>query len=248
MLIEKIIKKLKRDPNYKWESQYHLRDLSIVLFGRLRQMLRGLFVKLYIKSDGLMFIGTGVKIKHAHLISVGKNLILEDGVYLNALSKNGIILQNNVTIARNSTIVCTGVISNKGMGVRIGNNTGINANAFLGGQGGIDIGDDVLLGPGVKIFSENHVFSNPDIIIKNQGVTRLGVIIENNCWIGANVIILDGVTIGRGCVIAAGSVVTKSIPPNSVARGVPAKVLKRMKSHTVPDLVKEELKTAAVSA
>jgi acetyltransferase-like isoleucine patch superfamily enzyme len=248
VLIEKLIKKLKRDPNYKWESQYHLRDLLIVLFGRSRQMLRGIFVKLFIKSDGLMFIGTGVKIKHAHLISAGKNLILEDGVYLNALSTNGITLKDNVTIARNSTILCTGVISNKGIGVCIGNNTGINANAFLGGQGGINIGDHVLLGPGVKIFSENHVFSDPDIIIKNQGVTRLGVVIENNCWIGANVIILDGVTIGQGCVIAAGSVVTKSIPANSVARGVPAKVLKRMAAHTTSNLVKEELKTAAVSA
>jgi acetyltransferase-like isoleucine patch superfamily enzyme len=226
MLIEKLIRKIKRDPNYRWESQYQLRDLFIVLFGRSRQMLRGIFVKLLIRSDGLMFIGTGVKIKHAHLISAGKNLILEDGVYLNGLSAKGIRLKDNVTIARNSIILCTGVISNKGVGVSIGNNTGINANAFLGGQGGIDIGDYVLLGPGVKIFSENHVFSDPDIIIKDQGVTRAGVVIENNCWIGANVTILAGVTIGQGSIIAAGSVVTKSIPANSVVRGVPAKIVK----------------------
>lgn len=248
MLIEKLIKKLKRDPNYKWESQYKLRDLLIIIFGRSRQMLRGIFFKLFIRSDGLMFIGTAVKIKHAHLISAGKNLILEDGVYLNALSANGIVLKDNVTIARNSTILCTGVIANKGVGVSIGNNTGINTNVFLGGQGGIDIGDNVLIGPGVKIFSENHVFSDPNIIIKDQGVTRLGVRIENNCWIGANVTILDGVNIGQGCIVAAGSVVTKSIPPNSVAKGVPAKFLKRRNSHSATDLIQEDLKTAVLSA
>jgi acetyltransferase-like isoleucine patch superfamily enzyme len=248
VVIEKLIRKIKRDPTYKWESRYQLRDLLIVLFGRSRQMLRGMFLKLWIKSDGLMFIGTGVKIKHAHLISAGKNLILEDGVYLNALSTNGIRLKDNVTIARNSTILCTGVIANKGVGVSIGNNTGINMNAFLGGQGGIDIGDNVIIGPGIKIFSENHVFADPDIIIKDQGVTRIGVTIGNNCWIGANVTILDGVIIGQGCVIAAGSMVTKAIPAYSVARGVPAKIVKKRVVQGIHNQAGKELITTARSA
>ncbi|RYD86503.1 MAG: acyltransferase, partial [Sphingobacteriales bacterium] len=219
MLVEKLIRKLKRDPNYKWESEYRLRDVLIILFGRGRQMLRGMFFKLLINSKGMMFVGTRVKIKHAYLISAGKNLILEDGVYLNALSANGIRIKDNVSIARNTTILCTGVIAHKGTGVSIGNNCGINAGTFIGGQGGVDIGDNVIIGPGVKIFSENHVFTDPDVIIKDQGVTREGVVIENNCWIGANVTILDGVTVGEGCVIAAGSVVTKSVDANTVAGG-----------------------------
>ncbi|OOQ57917.1 hypothetical protein BC343_13320 [Mucilaginibacter pedocola] len=222
--------------------------MFIVLLGRSRQVLRGLFVKILVKSKGLMFIGTGVKIKHAHLISAGKNLILEDGVYLNALSANGIKLKDNVTIARNSTILCTGVIAHKGIGVSIGNNTGINENAFIGGQGGIEIGDNVIIGPGVKIFSENHVFADADVIIKNQGVTRVGVVIKDNCWIGAGVTIIDGVTIGEGCVIAAGSVVTRSVPPNSIARGVPAKVLKSRCFATEANLIKQEIPTIKISA
>lgn len=248
MVIEKLIRKIKRDPNYKWESEYHPRDLLIVLFGRARQLLRGMFVKILVKSNGLMFVGTSVKIKHAHLISAGKNLILDDGVYLNALSSNGIKMKDNVSIARNTTILCTGVIAHKGIGVSIGNNTGINANVFIAGQGGVDIGDNVLIGPGVKIFSENHVYSRPDLIIKDQGVTRTGVVIENNCWIGANVTILDGVTIGEGCVIAAGSVVTRSVPANSVVKGIPAKVMKSRTAYKEATLVREELKAAALSA
>lgn len=227
MVIEKLIRKIKGNPNYKWESQYEFRDLLIVVFGRSRQMLRGMFFKLLINSNGFMFIGSNVIIKHAHLITAGKNLVLEDGVYINALSENGIRLKDNITIGRNSVIICTGVIANKGVGVNIGNNTGINMDAFLGGQGGIDIGDNVIIGPGIKIFSENHVFSDPKTIIKDQGVTRIGVKIGDNCWIGANVTILDGVIIGQGCVIAAGSVVTKSIAEYSIVRGVPAKVVKR---------------------
>jgi acetyltransferase-like isoleucine patch superfamily enzyme len=247
MLIENIIRKLKGNPDYKWESVYQSRDLFIVLYGRSRQMLRGMLVKILVRSPGLIFVGTGVKIKHAHLISAGRNLIIEDGVYLNALSTNGIRMKNNVTIARNSTIICTGVIAQKGTGVCIGNNTGINANAFMAGQGGISIGDNVIIGPGVKIFSENHVYSGADKIIKDQGVNRVGVMIEDNCWIGASVTILDGVTIGEGCVIAAGSVVTKSIAANSIARGVPAKVLKSRISIPDTDFVTEEFTAMKVS-
>ncbi|HEK19784.1 MAG: acetyltransferase [Mucilaginibacter sp.] len=227
MLIEKLIAKLKRDPNYKWECRYSTRDLLIILSGRAGQVLRGCWLKLFIKTQGITFVGTGVKVKHAHLVRAGKNLILEDGVYLNALSERGIQIGDNVSISRDGSIVCTGVVANKGVGVSIGNNTGINAGAFIAGQGGVTIGKDVIIGPGAKIFSENHVFQNHDAIIKSQGVTRQGVVIGNNCWIGAAVTILDGVEIGDGCVIAAGSVINKSIPANSVAGGVPAKVIKR---------------------
>lgn len=133
---------------------------------------------------------------------------------------------DDVSIARDSILVCTGVIANKGVGISIGSGTGINAGAYLGGQGGISIGKQVIIGPGVKIFSENHNFTNVAIPIKDQGVSRKGVSIGDNCWIGAAVTILDGVSIGSGSVIAAGSVVTRSVPENSVAAGVPAKIIK----------------------
>jgi acetyltransferase-like isoleucine patch superfamily enzyme len=247
MFIEKLIRKLKGNPNYKWESEYRIKDLLIVVTGRSRQMMRGIFAKLFVKSHGLMFIGRNVKIRHGHLISAGKNLIIEDGVYMNALSANGICLKDNVTIARNSTIVCTGVIAQMGTGVTIGNNTGINANAYIAGQGGVAIGDNVIIGPGVKIFSENHNYADANVIIKDQGVTRIGVAIKDNCWIGAGVTILDGVTIGDGCVIAAGSVVTRSIPANSIVRGIPAKVLKN-RVPTQADKLIAQLNLMKVSA
>jgi len=227
MLVEKIIGKLKKDPNYKWQNKYSIRDLLIILERRIFQIIRGFFVKFFFKKyKGLVFIGKNVKILHKHFFSAGANLIIEDNVFINSLSFNGITLGDNVSIARDSILIGSAIVAQVGEGITIGNGTGINARAYLGGQGGIFIGNDVIIGPEIKIFSENHNFSDPDILIKNQGVTREKVVIKNNCWIGANVTILSGVTIEEGSVVAAGSVVTKSFPPNVIIGGVPAKVIK----------------------
>lgn len=227
MIIEKLIRKLKNDPDYKWESAYSVRDLLSVSWVRFFQILRGVLLKPFLKnSKGLVFVGTRVKVRHGYQLSAGKNLILDDNVSVNALSTDGIVMGDHVSIARDSILFCTGVIAQKGKGIIIGDRTGIGARAFLAGQGGITIGDDVITGPNIQIFSENHNFSDLSQTIKQQGVTKQSTIIGNNCWIGGGVTILAGVTIGDGCVIAAGSVVTKSVPANSVVAGVPAKVVK----------------------
>lgn len=222
-----LVKKLKNDDSIQLKTVYTNYEFLYILKYRTLQLIRGFFKKLFVKNiSGLCFVGRKVKIEYAFLLKAGKSLILEDGVILNALSKNGITLGRNVTIAKNSILQCTGVVANKGVGIRIGNNSAVGAQSYLGGQGGIDIGDDVIMGPGVMIFSENHNYENPDVIIRKQGESRKGVRINDNCWIGAGSKILDGVEIGEGSVVAAGSVVTKSIPSNCIAAGIPAKVIK----------------------
>jgi acetyltransferase-like isoleucine patch superfamily enzyme len=227
MIIEKLIRTLKNDPNYKWESAYTGRDVFSVTWVRFFQLFRGLLLKPFLKkSVGLLFVGTHVKVRHGYQITAGKNLILDDNVSINALSVNGITLGDHVSIARDCILFCTGVIAQKGTGITIGNRTGIGARAFLAGQGGIAIGDDVITGPNLQVFSENHNFADLTKTIKEQGVTKQATVIGNNCWLGGSVTILAGVTIGDGCVIAAGSVVNKSMPANSIVAGVPAKVIK----------------------
>jgi acetyltransferase-like isoleucine patch superfamily enzyme len=226
-MLEKLIRKLKNDPDYKWGAQHPTRDLLVVGINRFMQLTRGILLKPFLKSSsGMVFIGRRVKVRHGYKIIAGKNLILEDNVSVNALSINGIIFGNHVSIARDSILFGTGVISHRGVGITIGDRTGISARAYFAGQGGITIGDDVIMGPNVQIFSENHNFSDIDIPIQKQGVIKQPVVIGNDCWIGASTIILAGVTIGNGCVIAAGSIVNRSFPANSIIAGVPAKVIK----------------------
>ncbi|HVW97751.1 MAG TPA: acyltransferase [Mucilaginibacter sp.] len=227
MIIEKLIQILKNDPGYKFESPHSSRDLLVIGWGRLMQVLRGLLLKPFLrKSKGLLFKGRRVKVRHAYNITSGRNLILEDNVSINALSENGITFGDNVSIARDSILFCTGIIAQRGKGIVIGNRTGISACAYFAGQGGITIGSDVIMGPNVQIFSENHAYNDLTVNIKEQGVIKQPVTIGNNCWIGAGATILAGVTIGDGCVVAARSVITKSFQANSVIAGIPAKVIK----------------------
>jgi maltose O-acetyltransferase len=114
-------------------------------------------------------------------------------------------------------------------GISIGNDTILGFNCFLDGAGNLEIGDNCLLAQNVSIFTANHRFNRTDIPIKNQGYDKRPVVIGSDVWIGANVIILPGVKIGNGCVIGAGSVVTKNIPNLSVAAGVPARIVKKRK-------------------
>lgn len=91
----------------------------------------------------------------------------------------------------------------------------------------INIEDDVLIGCGVHIYVANHRFDIPNVLISEQGHSQARMVnLKKGCWIGANVIILPGVTIGENTVIGAGSIVTKSIPDRMVAAGNPAKVIR----------------------
>ncbi|WP_232510034.1 acyltransferase [Streptococcus thermophilus] len=81
---------------------------------------------------------------------------------------------------------------------------------------GLIFGDNVMIGPKCSLFAENHNFSSKKLTIKEQGVNQKGIVIEDDCWIGSNVIILDGVKISRGSVIGAGSLVSKDIPAGSI--------------------------------
>lgn len=107
----------------------------------------------------------------------------------------------------------------------IGNNSGVGINANI--QGDITIGDNVMMGPEVAIYTVNHCTERIDIPMNVQGITpEKPVVIGNDVWIGTRVIILGGVKVGTGSIIAAGSVVTKSIPAYTIVAGVPAKVVK----------------------
>lgn len=100
--------------------------------------------------------------------------------------------------------------------ISLGNNVALNYHVWLNGAGGIEIGDDVIIGPYTVIHSANHNFQRTDVPIRTQGHTYKKVIIEDDVWIGAHSLILPGSHIEKGCVIGAGAIITKKIPQNSI--------------------------------
>lgn len=111
--------------------------------------------------------------------------------------------------------------------IRIGNNAELGQRCVI--YGGVSIGDDVLMGPGVRLITRNHSVGDVGRPIREQGDVFAPIIIEDDVWLGANVVVLPGVTIGAHSVIGAGSVVTKSCAPYSIMGGVPAKFIKSRK-------------------
>lgn len=225
-LISKLISRLKGE-EYKLDPSIGASDILSTLSRRFAQVARGYIKRIGMrKCKGLLFCGKKVKVLHKNKVSIDGTAILEDYVFINALSKNGVKIGKNVSIGRNSIIECTGVIRELGEGLVIGDNVGIAANAFLAVRGPVEIGENTIIGPGVSLHAENHVFADRDIPIRLQGSDRKGVTIGKDCWIGSKVVILDGVKIGDGCVVAAGAVVNKSFPSYTIIGGVPAKILK----------------------
>ncbi|WP_114751635.1 acyltransferase [Pleomorphovibrio marinus] len=179
---------------------------------------------------GLFLIGSGVTIRQAQYIHVGRNFIAQDHCEINGLSQRGLIFGDKVTVGSYAIIRPTNLYGGEaGMGLKVGNNSSIGPYAYIGCSGYIEIGDNVMMSPRVSIYSENHVFSDSEIPMIEQGVNRSFVKIENDCWIASHSVILAGVTIGRGSIIAAGSIVTKDVPPYSIVGGNPAKLIKSRK-------------------
>lgn len=227
--INSIINKLGRT-NYKIDKSITNKDLIIESKFRFFQLLRGLYIKPFLnKSKGILFIGKRVKLRFKNKIKFGKSVIIGDYVEINALSKNGVSIGNNVSILKNTIIECTGVIRNIGEGLIIGDNVGIAQNCFIQVRGSVIFENNIILGPNVSIFSENHIFENPELPVSVQGESRKGVYIESGVWIGTRSVVLDGVRIGKNSIVAAGSIVNKDVPPYSIVGGVPAKVIKYRK-------------------
>ena len=110
--------------------------------------------------------------------------------------------------------------------VVIGDHTRIGLHNTIIGP--VTIGNHVNLAQGINVKSLNHNFDDPEKRIDEQGVSTTHVTIGDDIWIGANAVVLPGVTIGNHSVVAAGAVVTKDVPPHSLVAGVPAKVIKQI--------------------
>ena len=136
------------------------------------------------------------------------------------------------SLGRQSVVESYCCINNAVGDVVIGDHTRIGIHCTVIGP--VTIGSHVNLAQGITATALNHNFEDTGKRIDQQGVSTIPVVIGDDVWIGANAVILPGVTIGKHCVVAAGAVVTKDVPDFTVVGGVPAKILKTLKPQSTP--------------
>lgn len=142
-------------------------------------------------------------------------------VYYEDSLGGGIIIGANCWISHGAQILT------HGGNIKIGNNCTINPYTIIYGQGGVTIGNNVRIAAHCVVVPSNHIFTSVSIPIYKQGLSKKGIVIKDDVWIGAGVKVLDGVTIGKGCVIGANSVVTRSLDDYGVYVGTPARLIKK---------------------
>ena len=149
----------------------------------------------------------------------GENSVIRRRTRIDVLPFNPFILGEGSTIEDFSTI-------NNGVGpVVIGNNSRIGIGNVVIGP--VTVGNNVILAQNIVMSGLNHGYEDINLPIHKQPVSTAPIFIEDDSWIGANAVVTAGVTIGKHCVVAAGAVVTKDIPPFSIAVGNPARVIKQ---------------------
>ena len=208
------------------------------------QILRNLLYRTIVKQIGFpVWIRPNVKFTDARSIAIDDRVTIDPGVCLDIHQINDVYLGKRVKLHQGVRISCRGehgkvylkekVCIDRGVDVKvhhggqivIGERTYVGPYTCISGYGKIEIGNDCLIASHSAIYAHNHSFSDPNKKIAEQGFTVKGIEVEDDCWLGNGVKVMDGVTIGKGSVIGAGAVVTKDIPPYSVAVGVPAKVI-----------------------
>ncbi len=204
--------------------------------------LRVVLYRLMLEMEGIAAIESNVRIRYADGVRLASGVYLDEGVYLHGMP-NGIAIGANTFIMNHAELHVYNFRHLPHAGITIGKNCLISEFNVLRGQGGITIGDNVYTAPHVQILAVNHVYSDPSRPIIEQGITARGIVVEDDAWIGAGAIILDGVRVGRGAVVAAGAVVSDDVAAHTVVGGVPAQVIKTIQqaNKSVPLPVYTEL-------
>lgn len=154
-------------------------------------------------------------------IKIGKNSTIKYSSEFKLTDGAKLIIGNNCTIKENSYFLLT----KPNPYLQIGDYVGIGRNCYIAIKDHLEIGSYTRIGPNVTILDQDHTYEKSDLIM-NQHADIQKVKIGKDVWIGANAIVLKGITIGDGAILGAGSVVTKNIPPYEIWAGVPAKFIK----------------------
>lgn len=193
--------------------------------GAVGYLLRRLFYRFLFGRMGYgVIIGRNVTIRHPHRILLGDRVIIDDHAVLDAKGEHNraIVLDDDVIIGRNTALICKDGV------IHLSTRTNVSVNCTLISETELSIGPRVLIaGHCYLIAGGNHGIDRLDIApIDQPRVEKGGIQIDQNVWLGAGVIVLDGVRIGRDTVVAAGAVVNRPLDAFIIAGGVPARVLR----------------------
>lgn len=205
-------------------EQYH-KTIFMHMQGAAAEKLRVEYYKpLFRKMGDNVTIGSGVKIVNPQNISLGNNVVISDNCTLYARSPKGITIGDTSTLKHG--VYLDTETEDEGY-IDIGKRVYIGTGCCLQGHMGLEIGDDTLLAQNITITPYSHNFSDPGKLIQAQGGKSRKVIIGKDCYIGMDCCILYSADVLEGSVVGSGSVVVHTIPPYSLAVGVPAKVIKQ---------------------
>lgn len=218
--VEFLISFVKRR-SFKFDKRVTSSYLISLLVASLSDSIRGAF-----KFKFGAFVGSGTVILAKRQIKSSGSVKIGRFCKVDALSEYGIHLGHNFALGDYSVLKVSGSLSDLGDSIKIGDNVGIGEFSYIGGAGGVEIGNDTIIGQYLSCHPENHYFSDPSELIRLQGVSRKGIKVGGNCWVGAKVTFLDGSEVGNGCIVAAGAVVSGQFPDNVIIGGVPAKIIK----------------------
>ncbi len=181
--------------------------------------MRHILKKFALRMTGIRIHMTTTLVR-PHSISFGRRCIIEPFCFLKTEENGGKLILGDSTIVKRYSH-----ISAKNCTITIGNHSYIGYNNWIGGRGDISIGFNFASGMNVVIISSNHDYRNIVVPYHSGNEVSAIITIGSNVWIGANSVIVPGVSIGSGAVIGAGSVVVKDIPENAKAAGNPATIL-----------------------
>lgn len=188
----------------------------------LGSVLRGWAYRFVLGSVGKgCFIEKGVRWQVPCRAFLGRRVMVGQGCFLDAGALTSrIALKDDVWLSQGCYL-----IAGRGVEINVESRAYVGHRCLFYGHGGIHVGRDALLANDVQLICGNHTHVRRDLPIRAQPTEERPIVIEDDVWLGASAIVLGGVTIGQGSVVAAGAVVTRSLPPYSISRGVPAQIV-----------------------
>jgi len=186
-----------------------------------KQAYKKIFMAILYRFDRLASFLRIIKYSCYPQVTIGKNCYIGKSVELHIAYGGNIIIGDNCELHSGSKLLTYGG------NIIIGNNSTVNPFTTIYGQGNTTIGSGVRIAAQSTIIPSNHNFAEREVPIYLQGLTNKGIVIEDDVWIGTGVRVLDGVTIRKGCILAAGAVVNKSTDSYCIYAGVPARMIKK---------------------